>query len=216
MSQLFHHSTNALARFSLFGGVVILAGLGYLGWVWAHSSYMTGESVVLKQPVPFSHDHHTAGLGIDCRYCHTSVEESNSAGIPPVQTCMNCHNIMWNREDMLAPVRDAYRAGESIPWNRVYDLPDYVYFDHSVHVNKGIGCESCHGRVDRQPLIQQTESLQMKWCLECHNNPEDYIRPRDEVLTMGYEPEGVPIELAHQLIEEYDVAPGIDCGVCHR
>ena len=133
MSQLFHHSTNGLARLSLFGGVFILAGLGYLGWVWAHSSYMTGESVVLHQPVPFSHDHHTAGLGIDCRYCHTSVEEAASAGIPPVQTCMNCHNIMWNREDMLAPVRDAYRAGESIPWNRVYDLPDYVYFEYTIN-----------------------------------------------------------------------------------
>lgn len=216
MAQLFHRSSNAFARITLFGGILILAGLGYMGWVFAHSSYMTGESVALKQPVPFSHDHHTAGLGIDCRYCHTSVEESAFANIPPVATCMNCHNIMWNREEMLAPIRDAYASGEPIRWNRVYDLPDYVYFNHSIHLKKGMGCETCHGRVDRQPLIQQAVSLQMKWCLDCHRNPEQYIRPREEVLTFGYEPEGEPNELAHRLIEEYAVAPGIDCAVCHR
>lgn len=216
MSQLFHRSTNALARFSVFGGILLLGGLGYLGWIVAHSGYMTGEDQILPQPVPFSHDHHTAGLGIDCRYCHTSVEESAFAGIPPTATCMNCHNIMWKREDMLEPVREAWRTGEPLRWNRVYDLPDYVYFDHSIHLNKGMACEVCHGRVDRQPLIRQEASLQMKWCLDCHNAPEKYIRPRDEVLTFGYAPEGDADALAASLIEEYAVAPGIDCGVCHR
>lgn len=216
MSQLFHRSTNALARISLFGGIVVLAGLGYLGWIFAHSSYMTAQNLVLKQPVPFSHDHHTAGLGIDCRYCHTSVEESSFAGIPPTATCMNCHNIMWKREDLLAPVRDSWRTGEALRWNRVYDLPDYVYFDHSIHLKKGMGCEVCHGRVDRQPLIRQAVSLQMKWCLDCHRNPEKYIRPREDVFTFGYRPEGDADALAAKLIEEYAVQPGIDCGVCHR
>jgi hypothetical protein len=177
---------------------------------------MTGEDLVLSQPVPFSHDHHTAGLGIDCRYCHSSVEESAFAGIPPTATCMNCHNVMWKREDMLEPVREAFRTGEAIPWNRVYDLPDYVYFDHSIHLNKGMGCEVCHGRVDRQPLIRQESSLQMKWCLECHKHPEKYIRPREEIFTFGYRPEGDANALATRLIEEYAVEPGIDCGVCHR
>ncbi len=216
MAQLFHRSTNALARFTLFGGVVLLAGLGYVGWIFAHSSWMTGEAVILKQPVPFSHDHHTAGLGIDCRYCHTSVEESSFANIPPVATCMNCHNIMWQRQDMLAPVREAYATGGTIAWNRVYDLPDYVYFDHSIHLKKGMGCEVCHGRVDRQPLIRQAVSLQMKWCLDCHRNPGQYIRPREEVLTFGYEPAEDQTVLAQRLLEEYEVAPGTDCGVCHR
>lgn len=216
MSQLFHRSTNALARFSVFGGIVILGGLGYLGWIWAHSGYMTGEDIILSQPVPFSHDHHTAGLGIDCRYCHTSVEESAFAGIPPTATCMNCHNVMWKREDMLEPVREAFRTGEAIAWNRVYDLPDYVYFDHSIHVRKGMGCEVCHGRVDRQPLIRQEVSLQMKWCLDCHKHPDKYIRPREEIFTFGYRPEGDADALAARLIEEYAVEPSIDCGVCHR
>lgn len=216
MAQLFHRSTNALARFTLFGGVFLLAGLGYLGWIFAHSAYMTGEQVYVNQPVPFSHDHHTAGLGIDCRYCHTSVEESSFAGIPPVSTCMNCHNLMWDREEMLAPIRDAFKTGEPIQWTRVYDLPDYVYFDHSIHLHKGMGCESCHGRVDRQPLLRQAVSLQMKWCLDCHRDPGQHIRPRDEVFTMGYRPEGDRDALATQLLADYEVSPSIDCGVCHR
>lgn len=216
MSQLFPRGANALARISIFGGMFIFGGLCYLGWIWAHSSYMTGEDLVLHQPVPFSHDHHTAGLGIDCRYCHTSVEESAFAGIPPTQTCMNCHNIMWKREDMLEPVREAYRTGEALRWNRVYDLPDYVYFDHSIHVKKGMGCEVCHGRVDRQPLIRQEAPLQMKWCLDCHRDPGKYIRPREEVFTFGYRPEGDRAALAASLIKEYAVQTGTDCGVCHR
>jgi Cytochrome c7 and related cytochrome c/Class III cytochrome C family len=216
MAQLFHRSANAVARFTIFGGIFLLAGLAYAGWIFAHSSFMTGENVYLKQPVPFSHDHHTAGLGIDCRYCHTSVEESNFAGIPPVATCMNCHNIMWNRDEMLAPIRDAYAGGDPIEWSRVYDMPDYVYFDHSIHLRKGMGCEVCHGRVDRQPLIRQATSLQMDWCLECHRDPAKFIRPRDKVFTMGYRPEGDAAALAAQLIEEYEVKPGTDCGVCHR
>jgi hypothetical protein len=216
MAQLFPRSANAFARFTIFGGVFLFAGLCYGGWIFAHSSYMTGENVVVDQPVPFSHDHHTAGLGIDCRYCHTSVEESNFAGVPPIATCMNCHNIMWKREDMLAPIRNAYAGGKPVEWTRVYDLPDYVYFDHSIHLKKGIGCEMCHGRVDRQPLLHQAKSLQMAWCLDCHRNPGKYIRPRDEVFTMGYERPTDDPQFAQKLLEEYKVNPGTDCGVCHR
>ena len=132
-----------------------------------------------EQPIPFSHAHHVGGLGIDCRYCHTSVETSSFAGIPPTKTCMNCHSQIWSTSPTLEPVRESFRTGVSIQWTRVNDLPDYVYFNHSIHVNKGIGCESCHGRVDRMPLTWQENSLQMDWCLDCHRDPGKHIRPRD-------------------------------------
>lgn len=216
MAQIFHRSTNALARITIFGGLFFLVVLVWAADLWTKSSYMTGQNVVLNQPVPFSHDHHTAGLGIDCRYCHTSVEESAFAGVPPTATCMNCHNIMWNDSDMLAPIRESYRTGEAIRWKRVHDLPDFVYFNHAIHLKKGIGCESCHGRVDQMPLIHQANSLQMRWCLDCHRDPAPYIRPREEIFTMGWTPEEDRGELAARLIEEYDVQPGIYCSVCHR
>jgi len=215
MAQIFHRSTNTIAKVSIFGGVFLLAGLGWIFYTLDRSSYNTGEGVTLAQPVPFSHAHHVAGLGIDCRYCHTSVEDAAFAGIPPTSTCINCHKLIWNDSEMLEPVRASYENDEPIRWTRVNDLPDYVYFDHSVHVKKGVGCESCHGPVDQMKLMYQAESLQMEWCLDCHRNPERFVRPKDEVFNMAWKAENQE-ELGAELVAEYHVNTRQSCSTCHR
>jgi len=141
----------------------------------------------VPQPIPFSHKHHVEGLGLQCQYCHTSVEQSSYAGIPPTKTCINCHSQIWTNADLLEPVRQSWATGASIQWIRVHDLPDYVYFNHEIHVNKGIGCASCHGRVDEMPLMYQQNTLQMEWCLNCHRNPVENIRPTAEIYNMAWE-----------------------------
>lgn len=217
--QIFHRSTNTIARLSLLGLVLFL---GFLGWVFMsldRSSYTTRQGVVLKQPVPFSHQHHVAGLGIDCRYCHTSVERSSSAGIPPTETCMNCHRQIWTNADLLEPVRSSYANNVPIEWNRTHDLPDFVYFNHSVHVAKGIGCVTCHGQVDKMPLMFQQASLQMEWCLECHRDPTKYVRPREEVFNLNWQPPADPKQaqaLRASLAKEYQVQSLMSCSTCHR
>ena len=158
MAQIFHPSTNTLSRLSIFGAVFVLAALLWLFAAIERSPYLTQADVVRQQPVPFSHKHHVSGLGIDCRYCHTSVEESAFAGIPSTKTCMTCHSQIWAESPMLEPVRDSFRTDRSIPWTSVNDLPDFVYFDHSIHVHKGIGCVTCHGRVDQMPLMWRAAS----------------------------------------------------------
>ena len=215
MSQIFKPSTNTLARVSLFGAIVFLA---VLVWVFAdlnRSAWATRQGVIRKQPVPFSHDHHVAGLGIDCLYCHTSVEESAFAGIPPTATCMNCHKLIWNDSPMLEPVRESFRTGEPIEWVRVTDLPDFVYFDHSIHIAKGVGCATCHGRVDQMPLMKQHASLQMEWCLDCHRAPERHVRPRSEIYNMEWRAED-QATLGAQLVEEYNIESRLSCSACHR
>src|SRR5216684_5033101 len=202
MSQIFHHSTNTFSRLSIFGGIFILS---FLVWAWAElneSTYATRAKTPVDQPVPFSHEHHVGGLGIDCRYCHTSVETSSFANIPPTKTCMNCHSQIWNSSPTLEPVRESFRTDRSIAWTRVHDLPDFAYFNHSIHVNKGVGCETCHGRVDKMPLTWQKASLQMEWCLNCHRHPEQYVRPREAVFEMGYEPPVDQETLGRQLVKE--------------
>src|ERR671914_367606 len=186
--QVFHRSTNTLSVVTLVvllvlvgGGISLLAGL-------QDSPYLTHVQVVRAQPIPFSHDHHVGGLGIDCRYCHTSVEESNFANIPPTKTCMNCHSQIWATAPILEPVRASFRDNTPLQWTRVHDLPDFVYFNHSIHVKQGVGCATCHGRVDRMPLMYQAKSLQMEWCLDCHRDPSRYVLPLDQITTMGYRP----------------------------
>lgn len=215
MSQIFKPSTNTLARVSLFGAVFFIAASLWVVAELNRSAWATREGVIRKQPIPFSHDHHTAGLGIDCLYCHTSVEDSAFAGIPPTATCINCHKLIWNDSPMLEPVRESFRTGEPIEWVRVNDLPDYVYFNHSIHVAKGMGCVTCHGRVDRMPLMLQSTSLQMEWCLDCHRNPEDYVRPRSEVYNMEWVAEDQEA-LGAQLVEEYGIESRLSCSACHR
>src|SRR4051795_12264875 len=177
MAQIFHRSFNTLSKLSIFGAVFLVAGAG---WAWARfirSDYIPGVRVFRDQPVQFSHQHHVAGLGIDCRYCHTSVETSSFAGIPPTKTCMNCHSQIWTNAQLLEPVRASYRSGQSLQWTRVNQLPDFVFFNHSIHVTKGVGCNTCHGPVDQMPLMYQAESLQMEWCLGCHRAPQNNLRP---------------------------------------
>jgi len=219
MSQIFHHSTNTFTRITLFGAVFIL---GFAGWVvfqLSTSDYATRATQAREQPVPFSHAHHVGGLGVDCRYCHTTVETSSFANIPPTKTCMNCHSQIWSTSPTLEPVRASFRTNESIRWTRVNDLPDFVYFNHSIHINKGVGCEICHGRVDRMPLTYQYNSGQMEWCLNCHRNPKKYVRPREFVTTMGYQPAGDQEEIGRKLVAEYKIQDArtlTSCSTCHR
>ena len=234
-NQVFSPVHNMLARVSILLVVgAVAGGLGLMD-LYHKSPYVRYTHMAMEQPVPFSHKHHV-NLGIDCRYCHTSVEDSHFAGIPPTKTCMNCHNVMWKEAPMLEPVRESFRTGESIEWNRVHDLPDFVYFNHSIHVNKGIGCETCHGRVDQMPLIKKEHALFMKWCLECHRDPTKFIRPRELITKMGYDPKtdldadmlaeyglDAPVsqaELGKKLVEayhvEYEDLRLTNCSVCHR
>jgi hypothetical protein len=186
MAQVFDRSSNALARASLVltGLIVIAIGVGLDGL--QRSPWVTRQGQRPDQPVPFSHKHHVEGLGLQCQYCHTSVEQSSYAGIPPTKTCINCHAQIWTNAELLEPVRASYATGQSLPWIRVHDLPDYVYFNHSIHVNKGIGCASCHGRVDEMPLMYQQNSLQMEWCLNCHRNPISNLRPTAQIYNMAW------------------------------
>ena len=185
--QIFHRSTNTISRATIYGAVFLVSALLWALLELQRSPYITYAKVVRPQPVPFSHQHHVGGLGIDCRYCHTSGEKSSFAGIPPTKTCMNCHSQIWTGAPLLEPVRESFRTGKSLVWTRVNDLPDFVYFDHSIHVNKGVGCNTCHGPVDRMPLMFNYASLQMEWCLDCHRAPEKNLRPRDQVFNMRYE-----------------------------
>jgi hypothetical protein len=180
------------------------------------SPYVTRAHEARAQPVPFSHAHHVGGLGVDCRYCHTSVDKSAVAGIPPTKTCMNCHSQIWNPSPTLEPVRQSFRSGTSIEWTRVHDLPDFAYFNHSAHVNKGVGCSTCHGRVDQMPLVWQEKSLQMEWCLECHRQPEKYLRPQSEVYNTAYEPPADQLTLGRRLVKEYNIKTRTSCSACHR
>jgi len=232
MSQIFHRSTNTLSRATIFGAVFVIAILGWVAYAVQGSPFMTYQGVRKAQPVPFSHQHHVTGLGIDCRYCHTSVESSAFAGIPPTKTCMNCHSQIWTNAQLLEPVRASYRSGESLQWSRVNQLPDFVFFNHSIHVNKGVGCNTCHGPVDLMPLMYQQNSLQMEWCLSCHRAPEMNLRPRDQVFNMRYQPPSgsTPVvfdgnsytdqaQLGAALIKKYNVRSVSEissCSTCHR
>jgi hypothetical protein len=219
MSQIFHRSTNTFARITIFGAVFILAFLTWVFTVLDRSNYSTREDEVREQPVPFSHAHHVGGIGIDCRYCHTTVETSGFANVPPTKTCMNCHSQIWLSSPTLEPVRASFRDDKSISWTRVHDLPDFVYFNHSIHVNKGVGCETCHGRVDKMPLMAEAHPLMMEWCLDCHRNTEKYIRPRSEITTMGYQPAGDQEQIGRRLQKEYNIQSVrllTSCSTCHR
>lgn len=219
MAQIFHRSANFLARFSLLG-VAAVGGLALTGvFVVARSPYITNQRVTREQPVQFSHKHHVGDDGIDCRYCHTSVETSAYAGIPPTKTCMNCHTILFNNVDYLEPVRDSYRTDQSIEWAKVHRLADYVYFNHSIHVNKGIGCSSCHGPIDEMPLVFQASPLTMEWCLDCHRSPEKNLRPKDQVFNMGWKPPVDQDEVGKKLAAGYKIRTTVEltsCSTCHR
>jgi hypothetical protein len=216
MSQIFHRSANTIARVSIFGALFFIAAFIGLLYQVDRSPWLTQEHVSRDQPIQFSHERHVAGNGIDCRYCHTSVEESAVAGIPPTKTCMNCHSQIFSASPFLAPVRESFRTDTSIRWTRVHDLPDFAYFNHSIHVNKGVGCATCHGAVDKMPLMRKEASLQMEWCLDCHRHPERYVRPREAVFDMNYTAPPNQLELGAQLVADYHIKKLTDCSTCHR
>ncbi len=216
MAQIFRPSTNVYAKLSILGGVLLVASLIGVVMGVERSSYKTREGLVYPQPVPFSHDHHTAAMGIDCRYCHTTVEREAFAGIPSTETCMNCHKVIWKDSPMLEPIRASYRDNEPIEWNRVHDLPDYVFFNHSVHISKGVSCVSCHGEVNKMPLIQRGASLQMAWCLDCHRDPVEHLRPAEEVFNMDWVPTKDDPHSAERLAQVEDSQRLTSCSTCHH
>ncbi len=216
MAQIFHRSFNSISKASvpiLF--LLVMLGTG-AGWAVYKSAYATRATIPLTQPVPFSHRHHVTGLGIDCRYCHATVETSAFADIPPVETCMTCHSQIWTDSPMLEPIRESFRTGKPLEWTRVHDLPDFVFFNHGIHVAKGVGCVTCHGQVDQMPLMFQEKTLYMEWCLECHRQPERFVRPRDRVFDMQWRPEEDQLALGRRLVKEYKINRMTDCSTCHR
>ena len=216
MPQIFHPSTNTISRLTIFGGAIILVGVVTALAAINRSSYVTEVGVARSQPVQFSHKHHVSDDGIDCRYCHTSVEQSSFAGIPSTKICMSCHTQIWAESPILEPVRESFRTGKSIEWTRVHNLPGFVYFDHSIHVHKGVGCTTCHGRVDQMPLMWRENTLYMEWCLECHRNPEKFVRPREQVFNMDWQPPSDQIALGQKLVRQYKIERLTSCSVCHR
>lgn len=196
-------------------GLLVLSGLTY-GF---NMTYNNQLYVPIEQPVQFSHKHHVKDDGIDCRYCHTSVDKSSFASIPPTETCMTCHSQVWSDSPELAPVRESWRTGKPINWVRVHDLPDFVYFNHSIHVNKGISCVSCHGQIDEMPMTAKAKTLTMSWCLDCHKHPEKFIRPKNQVYNLSYEPPANHAEQAVQLVQQYHIMPRqqlTNCSICHH
>jgi len=216
MAQIFHPSSNSLARISIALALLLVGCTLWAAYAINSGDFITDVGVAPNQPVPFSHKHHVLDDGLDCRYCHTSVETSSVAGLPSTDVCMGCHSQLWTNAEMLEPVRASLQTGESLAWTRVHDLPDFVYFNHSIHIRKGIGCASCHGRVDQMPLMFKVNSLYMEWCLDCHRAPEKHLRPRDKVFDMAYEPPADQLELGRRLAAEYKVEKLTDCQTCHR
>lgn len=216
MTQIFHRSSNTMARVAVLAVVVVIGLATWLLFAGVRSDYLTKVGAPIEQPVPFSHKHHVGGAGIDCRYCHSSVEDSAFAGLPPTSTCMGCHSQIWADSPMLEPVRASFQSGKPIRWTRVYKLPDFVYFDHSIHVHKGIGCATCHGRVDQMPLTLRANAFQMDWCLSCHREPERSVRPRESVFQVDYRPPADQLALGRRLVAEYGIQKLTDCYTCHR
>jgi hypothetical protein len=236
MSQIFPRNANALARTSLAILLTLVLIAGWLVFTLMRSSWATKQDEFVEQPIQFSHAHHVGGVGIDCRYCHTSVEKSSFAGIPPTKTCMNCHANLWTTAPILEPVRASFKNDTPLNWIRVNDLPDFVYFNHQIHVRQGVGCVTCHGQVDQMPLMYQAKPLLMEWCLDCHRAPEKYLRPREDVFNMAYQPPSgdrpisvrvgnenrqftSQLELGRFLKESYRISSlqhMTSCGICHR
>lgn len=233
MGQIFHPSINSLSRGSIIA-VLLLGAAIAAAWYGVNLSYGQKLYVPVVQPVQFSHKHHSLDDGIDCRYCHTSVEKSAYAGMPSTHTCMSCHSQIWSDSPELAPVRASYIAGQPIQWNRVHDMPDFVYFNHAMHVKKGVGCESCHGNITQQPLAMKVQTMTMAWCLDCHRAPEQFLRPRSAIYNFGWRAQdaakiispstgkpypGNQAELGAQLVKEYRVLNArqlTDCYTCHH
>jgi Cytochrome c7 and related cytochrome c len=216
MPQIFHPSMNTISRVSIFGALFIVAAVAGLMWVVVRSPYVTEAGVVREQPVPFSHKHHVGDVGLDCRYCHTSVEDSSFAGVPPTETCMDCHSQLFTSSAMLAPVRESFAQNKPLHWSRVHNLPGFVYFDHSIHVHKGIGCVTCHGPVNEMPLMWRENTLHMEWCLRCHRHPQEFVRPAGKVFDATWQPPEDQAAAGQELVEKLNIKSKTDCYTCHR
>ncbi|MEM9553592.1 MAG: cytochrome c3 family protein [Acidobacteriota bacterium] len=212
---MFPEWTNRLRGIAVVGVLfgIVFATLVVAGG-FSPSTLAVGYAPV--QPIPYSHRLHVGELGLDCRYCHNTVEDTARAAIPPVATCMNCHDSVKTESELLEPLRRAARDGTSVRWVRVHDLPEFVYFDHSAHLTAGVGCVSCHGRVDRMDVVRQEEPLSMGWCLECHRAPEAQLRPFDRLTDLGWQPSGDALAAGTELAELRGIAPSTDCSTCHR
>jgi len=206
------NKTRQIAGFALSGAPLYL-----VAFVWYGGSPKTTDvGYQPEQPVPYSHALHAGEMGMDCRYCHTTVDQAAHAAIPPTQTCMNCHTLVHPTSPKLTPVRESAATGVPVEWVKVHDLPDYVYFNHSAHVTRGVGCVSCHGRVDQMPEVFQHEPLSMGWCLDCHREPEKHLRPPEEVTNMKWKAPGDPIAYGTQFRKDNNINPSTDCSTCHR
>ena len=201
----------------LVGGTLVVVPVYLLALLYyAGSPRTTDVGYEPKQPVPYSHKLHAGEMGLDCRYCHNTVEHTAQALIPPTATCMNCHTNIWPESPKLLPVRESYATGLPVHWVRVHDLPDYVYFNHSAHVRRGVGCVECHGRVDKMDVVYQAQELSMAWCLDCHRDPDEHLRPIEEVTNMSWRPAEDRRTLGRRLREQNAIQPSEDCGTCHR
>lgn len=218
MPQVFQKYSNTLVRVSFVGGLLGLTALVIAGSNMSRSAYVNKTTVPLDQPIPFSHKHHVEELGIDCRYCHGAVEETAHAGVPATEVCMSCHSQVWTNSPLLKPVRDSYAENKPVIWNKVNDLPDFVYFNHSIHIAKGIGCNSCHAGIDQMHLTYKSQPFSMAFCLDCHRNPEKYIRPKEEVFNMKYRYPPNQQEKGEELVRLYNIHKEQldDCWTCHR
>ncbi|NTU79590.1 MAG: cytochrome c3 family protein [Chloroflexales bacterium] len=219
MGQIFPRNANLMARLSIFAAVLLIVELTLITAVYFRSNYYRQINVAIQQPVPYSHQLHAGNLGIDCRYCHVSVDKSYFANIPATETCMTCHSQIKTGSTKLAPIRESYATGLPVLWEKVNRVPDFVYFNHSIHVNKGMGCSECHGKVSEMAVVWQPQAFFMGFCLNCHRNPQNYIRPRAEVYNMDYVHPANQLELGTQLVKEYGVMPKDqlqNCWVCHR
>jgi len=219
MAQFFKKSANNIARITMVSVVLLAVVAFYLYTTVSRSDWITGRHVERMQPVQFSHKHHVGDDGIDCRYCHTTVETAASAGLPATQTCMNCHSQLFADSEYLEPVRASFRDNKPIEWTRVHDLPEYVYFNHSIHVAKGVGCSTCHGEIDNMPAVYQANTLQMEWCLSCHKDPSQFIRPKSEIFNMQWKDSNITAERRVELKEEYAIRSRemlTSCSTCHR
>lgn len=214
MAAIFKRRANTIARVSLVAIFLAPFIVVVLLILYARSPLSTELLLPIRQPIEFDHRHHAGDDGIDCLYCHNTASQSSYAGIPDTYTCTGCHAQIWNQSSLLAPVREGSFTGKPMIWHKVNRLPDYVYFDHSIHVNKGVGCLSCHGRVDLMPVVMRQQMLTMGWCLDCHRNPEPHLRPLSEITSMRWTPESD--EVGRRLAREYDVKPRISCTTCHR
>jgi hypothetical protein len=218
MPQIFSRRSNTVARVGILGILLLIVLFGWAADAIFWSPYTTRVNMPIDQPVPFSHRHHAQQLGIDCRYCHTSVEKSAFAGVPDTETCMTCHSQLFTTAPLLAPVRQSLATQTPLRWNRVNKLPDFVFFNHSIHIVKGVGCATCHGPVNTMPLTWKSHTLYMKWCLDCHKQPERFLRPHDEVFNMTWKAPPGQMEKGLALIDASHVVRFnlTDCSTCHR